>query len=387
MSISGGNIVVELSLDDKNFTLNVKNAGTVLRQLQGTLGQTAASVKRLEESQLSLGRRFRDMVLTLGNLRFVAMDVNDVFLRLPLAIAKTAGELERTQALLSGLSKELTKAGKAAEAASNFDFITRMAMRAPFEIGALSDAFVKLKSAGLDPAKGSLQALVDGVAKFGGNSESLKRASVAIQQMLGKGVVSMEELRQQLGEAVPTAMQSMAEGMGLSMNKLTSLVSKGTVEASSAINKMLVVMQFRSEDAAGEMMKTWTGMVAQLKTRLELAAKEIADAGFGQALKDVGAELGTALNSVEFRRFNDAFGRGLGDAVRSLADFARVLVQHADMIKMAAAAWATYKVASSLVTPAIAGTLSGLNAQYDAIRRSVTAVNDTATAERTASIL
>jgi tape measure domain-containing protein len=76
---------------------------------------------------------------------------------------------------------------------------------------ALTDAFVKFKSAGIDPANGSLKSLADSVARFGGDSELLKRAAVAIQQMSGKGVISMEELRQQLGEAVPTAMQAMAD--------------------------------------------------------------------------------------------------------------------------------------------------------------------------------
>ncbi|WP_431358632.1 tape measure protein [Yersinia pestis] len=96
---------------------------------------------------------------------------------------------------------------------------------------ALTDSFVKFRSAGLDPTDGSLKALVDSVARFGGDSELLKRAAVAVQQMSGKGVVSMEELRQQLGEAVPNAMKA-RQTLPVSLwGELTKAVSTGTVEA------------------------------------------------------------------------------------------------------------------------------------------------------------
>lgn len=366
---TAGTIVVEMALDDKGMYTVINRVGAALREFQKTTNQTAASVKRLEDANESVSTKFRYLVTTLGNLRFAAMDVYDVFLRLPLAILKSAGEIERTRALLGGLSSELTKTGKAAESAANFSYISKMAQSAPFEIAALSDSFVKLKSAGLDPTKGSMQALVDGVAKFGGTSETLKRASVALQQMLGKGVISMEELRQQLGEAVPTAMRDMATGMGISMADLTKAVSKGTVEAGDAINKMLVVMTLNSEGAAKDMMQTWVGVQAQLKTRMQLAAEEIANAGFGIAMKKVAMETSEALNSIEFQRLTQSAGEGLGAAVITLSNFAKVLIEHADLIKTAAVAWLVYKVASSAIGPAILAVRSGLvkvNAEYAA---------------------
>jgi len=101
-----------------------------------------------------------------------------------------------------------------------------LAQTTPFDLKSLGDSFLKLKSAGIDPLDGSLKALVDGVAAFGGTSDTLHRASIAIQQMAGKGVISMEELRQQLGEAVPTAMKAMAAGMNMSVQELTQKLSQ-----------------------------------------------------------------------------------------------------------------------------------------------------------------
>ena len=69
--------------------------------------------------------------------------------------------------------------GKAA--AEDMQYIVDMAQNAPFAMQALTDSFVKFRSAGLDPTDGSLKALVDSVARFGGDSELLKRAAVAVR--------------------------------------------------------------------------------------------------------------------------------------------------------------------------------------------------------------
>lgn len=366
--MSDGEIVVKLSLDDGGYKVAVVSAGSVMKEFKRSLDSTATSMKRVEDAQFSMGRKFRDLVMTMGALRFVAMDVNDIFLRLPMAILKSAGELERMQVLMKGLSKELTEAGRATEGLRDFKFVTNMAKNAPFEITALSDSFVKLKTAGIDPTNGSMKALVDSVARFGGTGESLKRASVAIQQMAGKGVVSMEELRQQLGEAVPTAMQDMADGMGVSMQKLAKIVQTGTLEAGPAIAKMLIQMRVNNEGAAAEMMTTWVGMTSRLKTELQLAAKTVADAGFADEAKKVVKEMTDVLQSDEFARFAKDAGKGLGELVSDLAAVARAMIQYRNEIGLAIQAWAAYKVATSLVLPALRSVNDGFKGTIAAMR-------------------
>ena len=54
-------------------------------------------------------------------------------------------------------------------------------------------------------------------------------AFLALQQMMAKGVVSMEELRRQLGERMPTAFDTMARAVGVSQGELSKLISTGQV--------------------------------------------------------------------------------------------------------------------------------------------------------------
>ncbi|WEU67269.1 tape measure protein [Xanthomonas phage JGB6] len=170
------------------------------------------------------------------------------------AIIKANAELERMQALMKGVAKG-TDSSRTAQANKDLAYTIDLAQKAPFSINAIGDSMVKLRSAGLDATK-MMGSLTNAVAAFGGNDDTLKRATIALQQMAGKGVVSMEELRQQLGEAVPTAMALMARGLGVSMAELTKKVSTGTVEATSALVAMTNEMEQEYKGSAIAMMST-----------------------------------------------------------------------------------------------------------------------------------
>ncbi|EPN8607314.1 phage tail tip fiber protein [Escherichia coli] len=211
----------------------------------------------------------RGNIFLLGEIGDAARTVTDILFGWQKPIVEAASKMERMRVMLRGLNKDKANPGKAA--AEDMQYIVDMAQNAPFAMQALTDSFVKFRSAGLDPTDGSLKALVDSVARFGGDSELLKRAAVAVQQMSGKGVVSMEELRQQLGEAVPNAMKAMADAAGITMGELTKAVSSGTVEAKQALSLMFVGLRAENENSAKDMMQTYTGATAV--TRFNRAAR------------------------------------------------------------------------------------------------------------------
>ena len=329
-----GDIVFDLTLRDDGFQVTMRDAVRTLRTLQGELNKSAVSVDTLEKRLTSSRGAFRDMLMSVAAARYALQDLNDIFVSLPRQIANTAGEFQKLSMMLAGLSSASTEAGKIAEAQEGFRAIIETAKNAPFEIKSLSDAFVKLKIAGLDPAGGSLQALVDSISKFGGSSENLQRAAIAIQQMTGKGVISMEELRQQLGEAMPNAMRLMARGMNLSMAELTEQVSKGAVRSEMALKKMFVQMEIDARGSAARMMETYPGALSRLKTSFELFQKEIAGQGFLDVLTQQFGELTSYLESKDGVEFARSIGASLAEATRNVAAFVRVISQYSDEIIM-----------------------------------------------------
>ncbi|EOG1238853.1 tape measure protein, partial [Salmonella enterica subsp. enterica serovar Anatum] len=272
----------------------------------------------------------RGNIFLLGEIGDAARTVTDILFGWQKPIIDAAAEMQRMRVMLRGLNKEKNNPGKAA--AEDMQYIVNMAQNAPFAMQALTDSFVKFRSAGLDPTDGSLKALVDSVARFGGDSELLKRAAIAIQQMSGKGVVSMEELRQQLGEAVPNAMKAMADAAGITMGQLTKAVSSGTVEAKQALSLMFVGLRAENENAAKDMMQTYTGALAQLQTSFTLFADRVGQAGYLDSLSKGMKELASIMNSAEGISFANSLGSGLSTAIDGLRELAQWLAKNQELV-------------------------------------------------------
>ncbi|HAV8725056.1 TPA: tape measure protein [Escherichia coli] len=290
-------------------------------------GASGHSGKSNEEGMFS---GLRGNIFLLGEIGDAARTVTDIMFGWQKPIVEAAAEMERMRVMLRGLNKEKSNPGQAA--ADDMKYIVDMAQNAPFAMQALTDSFVKFRSAGLDPTDGSLKALVDSVARFGGDSELLKRAAVAVQQMSGKGVVSMEELRQQLGEAVPNAMQAMADAAGITMGELTKAVASGTVEAKQALSLMFVGLRAENENAAKDMMQTYTGALAQLQTSFTLFADRVGQAGYLDSLSKGMKELASIMNSAEGISFANSLGSGLTTAIDGLRQLAQWLAKNQELV-------------------------------------------------------
>ena len=313
----------------------------------------------------------RGNIFLLGEIGDAARTVTDILFGWQKPIVEAASEMERMRVMLRGLNKDKANPGKAA--AEDMQYIVDMAQNAPFAMQALTDSFVKFRSAGLDPTDGSLKALVDSVARFGGDSELLKRAAVAVQQMSGKGVVSMEELRQQLGEAVPNAMKAMADAAGITMGELTKAVSTGTVEAKQALSLMFVGLRAENENAAKDMMQTYTGALAQLQTSFTLFADRVGQAGYLDSLSKGMKELASIMNSAEGISFANSLGSGLTTAIDGLRELAQWLAKNQELIvnlgKVVAA-----MVAFKLMRAGIAGVIGTVGQMVNTFATMSTAI-------------
>jgi len=358
----GGEIKVVMTLDDNDFSIKTTKNGQLLSDLRRNIETTNDTVRSMESRFKSLGGNFRDTIFTLSLLRFAFADLNDVFLAFPKAVIKTSGEIERLTKLMQGLSSESDELKRKAEAAANVRFVFNLAQNAPFEVKALTDAFVKLKTAGLDPTDGKLQALTNSIAKFGGTTDVMHRASIAIQQMAGKGVISMEELRQQLGEAMPNAMSLMAQGLGLSIADLSKKVGKGVVDAQQGLTKMLFQAEMQNAGYAKDMMDTWTGQIEKLKTKWEMFKVEVGKSG---GFENARAELKKILDAFDTKAA-ESWANKLGNIIAQLIELfgkaAKFIAEYADEIGAAVTAMLVTKFAS-LIAPFRTG-MDGMMAAF-----------------------
>ncbi|UKL14928.1 tail tape measure protein [Pseudomonas phage hairong] len=353
-----GQLVLELKLNGNEFTVGLKSASGQLGQFIAGTQRANQSVTRATESTRKWGNVLRDTVIGLALVRDAVRTLADVTVGWQAAIVKVNGDMERSIALMKNFSTQRDAVKASAEAVGEVNMLLARASTSPFSLTAITDTFVKLRVGGVDPAAKSLNTLVDSVAAFGGSGENLKRAGVAIQQMAGKGVVSMEELRQQLGEAVPTAINAMADGLGTTYAKLVKEISQGKVSSKPAIQAMMEQLELSFKGSAATLMNTWGGAVAQFETgvkKIAVAFGGLEEGGYAEGgyLKTVTAELRSltgVMNSPEMLNSAREVGKAIAELVTTAANGVKWIIQNKDSIyewgKALLYLWLAFKGAS-----------------------------------------
>ena len=113
-------------------------------------------------------------------------------------------------------------------------FLTQLSSKYGQEINGMTSEFSKFSaaasSAGISLADQHeiFSSFTRSITAFGMSSEDAKLSYMALSQMMSKGRVSSEELRRQLGERMPIAMEAMARATGGTIQQL-DLLKKGAI--------------------------------------------------------------------------------------------------------------------------------------------------------------
>lgn len=175
-------------------------------------------------------------------------------------------------------------------AASQIDFLRKTSIETGTSFSEISTEFVKfsasMKSANipLEQSNALFKAVTTASASLGLGAEATAGALNALAQMASKGTVSMEELRQQLGDRLPGVMGSTAKAMGITEGQLVKLVESGKLATRDFIEPFTKGMQDLKGDSDG---------VIPTLNRFKSALAGIA--------QDVGAAGGLALMTVTIK--------------------------------------------------------------------------------------
>jgi tape measure domain-containing protein len=112
---------------------------------------------------------------------------------------------------------------------------------------------------------------------LGLTNDGINGTFVALQQIASKGVVSMEELRQQLGERLPIALAATANGLGISQQALIKLVETGKLTSAEFFPAITKGLNDLTANAGG------TLTAAQNFAKLQNAWEDLQDS-FGTSL-------------------------------------------------------------------------------------------------------
>jgi tape measure domain-containing protein len=153
-------------------------------------------------------------------------------------VAKNLFETTKEITALDGAMKLVTKTSE--NFANQQVFLQRISEAYGVEISALQKQFTQFYVSASDKISATeIQNIFESVAKssakMGLSVESQDRAFLALNQMMSKGTVTAEELRGQLGEALPGAFGIMARSMGVTEKQLGKMMKDGKVIASEVL--------------------------------------------------------------------------------------------------------------------------------------------------------
>lgn len=182
------------------------------------------------------------------------------------------------------------------------------------------------------------------------STASLDGVFTALTQIMSKGKIQAEELRQQLGDRLPGAMQLLAEGLGVSTEKLDKMMQKGELTRTALLN-MAAAASGRVGPALIAALSSPAARLQDFQNRLLTFKETIAGAGFLDAVSDAFDKLAKALSAPEAIQAAKDLGVALADIVKWATDLVSNggLDTIANSVKALGAAWVAVQI-TSLVT-------------------------------------
>ncbi len=252
-------------------------------------------------------------------------------------LVSAAAQMEQLRSGLAAVTQDAAKAGQ------ELEFVRGVAGRIGADVTEVGQAFLGLSAATRgtavegEPTRQVFEAVATAMGKAGKSSAETGNALQALSQMASKGVVQSEELRGQLGEALPGALNAASKGLGLTTAELMKLVEEGKITANdlfpalaSGLNELYggapqaqtLSQEFANvKNAFVEMADNigQSGGLSALKVGAEVA--QMAIALLGEGLVATGKKIGAFVAAVvnwDFSQLKTTFAEIEADAQKHL---------------------------------------------------------------------
>ena len=333
-----------------------------IRELTGTLttADKAASLFKNSMGQIAAGNLIADAI---GAIVEKVKDMGRQFIA-------SIVQLDTFRRALNAVYKDTTTT------ANQLEFLRKTANDGGVGISGLSDSFVKfsasMKSANVPVQQSNelFASLTRAAGSLGLGAERTSLALDALGQIASKGVVSMEELRQQLGDSLPGALSLTAKGLGITDAELVKLVESGQLAARDffpAFTKGLRELHGETEG----LVPTWE----RLKNAFTLAAQNAGDAGWLEILTTGLRGLGVVAAAVLLPL--NAFIETMGALARSAGILAGALATGTNPMNELNELWAKSAERQAKLTEAFGATITGVNQTTAATTQLTSKVQET----------
>ncbi|MCZ2112277.1 MAG: tape measure protein [Anaerolineae bacterium] len=306
-------VTLQLIVDDKQVKPAAQSVTSELRKI-GVVAQAAGV-----ESARGLNMMAREAQFAGASIRavFGAYAVRQAASLLT-TITNTTTQMQRYSAALQFAT------GSQAAANRELDYIRGVAERLGVSLNSLVKGYTDLASAARaanldgEATRHIFEGIVTAARAMALSGDQINGALVAVQQMLSKGVVSMEELRQQLGDRIPGAVQIMANALDVSVQDLAKMVSSGTVPATDALMKFSDELLRLSANSIEFASQQPYAQFERLKTSIFEATAALGGSGFNDAMGQAAISMRDFIDSLRDDGTIEALGASMSWLVSNI---------------------------------------------------------------------
>jgi tape measure domain-containing protein len=213
------------------YNIELKNAQKEFRTLQTRVLEADKAVDkwgRTNERSIAFGRNLLSAFGVVGGVTAFATITMDIFNQ-----TKEIQSLNKALELVTGTQENFY---------NQQAFISRVSEAYGVKINDLTKQYTQFYVSAKNKLAGTeIQQIFESITKAGASMglsvESQQRAFLALNQMMSKGTIQAEELRGQLGEALPGAFSIMAKAVGVTEKELAKMMKAGDLISSEVLPK------------------------------------------------------------------------------------------------------------------------------------------------------
>jgi len=328
-------------------------AGREAKVFTTRVNKADKETKQLNKSARGLRSAFTLLSAGIGGLTFLGL----------------VSQIERATTQMNNINATMRVAAGSAQAAGlQIEFIRKESQRLGLFFPSVAKQMAQFAAAARTSSitGEELRTIFTGISEasraMGLTAPQAEGAMMALQQMMSKGKVSAEELRQQLGERMPGSIQIMASALDVTTSKLFDMMENGELLSDDVLPKF-----------GRELQRVFGGEAASQSEKIAASIQRLRNSIFDLMAQDnlTGAaqaidELAVAVGSKEFQEGFDSLVSSVSKLLGVLAENFDHLVQFSKLL----AAIGVGQVAKTAVAA-----LGAMTTRFTALAGQVLATN------------
>ena len=267
MTAKIGNLGVDLSLEDANWTRDLEKARRDVRSFSGRVNTALGGMNRQVKTVNRSLRALQRQMLLLAGATGVGLLVKNV----GASATRTAASFEQMEVKLEKLTK-----GRGRQTLQD---LNQWALRMPVNTQKAVDGFVLMQAMGLNPTIERLQVLTDVASIFG--DDVLQRLALQLGQASAKGRLMAQDLNI-MAEAGINARQYLSDVFGMTLADL----QQSAIPVADQIQAIFDGMARDFGGSAQDMMTSWNGITATTQSIIMEIERRVMAGGVFDMMKN-----------------------------------------------------------------------------------------------------